>query len=53
MTVSDKRKRIDIKVEQNKVQCNLDRKTAKISALSSENMGKYEFLKAETTLLGK
>ena len=39
MTVSKK-----IKIEQNKVHYNLDRHTAKILALSSENVGKYGFL---------
>ena len=35
---------IDTKIEQYKAQYNLDRQTAKISALSSGNVSKYEFL---------
>ena len=42
MTASKKIKTIDNKIEQNKVQYNLDRQTATISALSSGNVGKYE-----------
>ena len=41
------------KVKSNKAQYNLDRQTAKISILSSENVGKYEFLKGEYILLVK
>ena len=44
MTISQKIKTIDSRIEQNKVQNNLDRKTAKIFALLSGNVGKYEFL---------
>ena len=44
MSVSEKIKTIDNKIEQNKAQYNLDRQTAKISALSSGNVSKYEFL---------
>ena len=44
-------KTIDNKIEQNKVQYNfLVRQTAKISALSSGNFGKYEFLTCEYIL---
>ena len=32
---------------QNEAQCDLDRKAAKISALSSNNLDKYEFLTGE------
>ena len=38
MSISEKIKTIDIKIEQNKAQYNLDRQTAKMSALSSENV---------------
>ena len=38
MSISEKIKTIDNKIEQNKAQYNLDRQTAKISALSSENV---------------
>ena len=44
MTVSEKIKTIDNKIEQNKAQYYLNRQTAKISTLSSGNNGKYEFL---------
>ena len=41
MTTSEKIKTINNKVEQNKAQYDLDRETAKISALSSGNVCKY------------
>ena len=44
MGISEKIKIIDKKIEQNKAQYNLDRQPAKISALSSGNVSKYEFL---------
>ena len=50
MTVSEKRKTIDNEIEQNKVQYDLDRQTAKISALSSGNIVKYGFLTGEGVL---
>ena len=37
-------------IEQIKVQYNLDRQTAKISALSSGNVSKYEFLTGKDVL---
>ena len=43
MSNSEKIKAINNKIEENKVQCDLDRQTAKISALSSGNVSKYEF----------
>ena len=43
MSISEKIKTINNKIEQNKAQYNLDRQTATISALSSGNVGKYEF----------
>ena len=39
MTVTDQIKILDRKIMQNKVQYDLDRKAAKISALSSNNLG--------------
>ena len=39
-----KLKTINNKIEQSKAQYNLDRQTAKISALLSGNVGKYDFL---------
>ena len=44
MSINAKIKAIKNKIEQNKAQCNLDRQTAKISALSSGNVSKYESL---------
>ena len=44
MSISEKNKTIDNKLEQNKAQYNLDRQTAKISPLSSGNVCKFEFL---------
>ena len=44
MSVSKKIKAIKNKIESNKAQYNLERQTAKISALSSGNVIKYEFL---------
>ena len=43
MNVSKKIKTIDHKIKKNKGQYDLDRQTAKISALLSENVSKYEF----------
>ena len=43
MSISERIKTIDNKIEQNKAQYNLDKQTAKISALSSGNVSKYEF----------
>ena len=50
MTVSEKNKTNDNKIEQNKAQYNLDRQTANISALSPSYVGKYEFLTGEEIL---
>ena len=47
---SEKIKRIDKKIKQNKAQCDLDRKTAKISALSSRNVNKYKFSTGKNVL---
>ena len=43
MSACKKIKTIDNKIEQNKAQYNLDRQTVMVSALSSGNVGKYEF----------
>ena len=43
MTVSKEIKTIDDKIELNKVQFDLGRQTAEISALSSGNGSKYDF----------
>ena len=47
MTVTDQIKILERKIKQNEVQYNLDRKAAKISALSSNNLDKYEHLTGE------
>ena len=48
--ISKKTKINDNKIEQNKAQYNLDRKTAKIFALSSANINKYDFLTEKDVL---
>ena len=47
MTVTDQLKILDRKIMQNEAQYDLDRKAAKISALSSNNLDKYEYLTGE------
>ena len=47
------RKLISYKIDQIKVQYNLDRQTATISALSSRNVSKYELLTGKNVLLEK
>ena len=47
MTVTDQIKILARKVMQNEAQYDLDRKAAKISALSSNNLDKYEYLTGE------
>ena len=47
MTVTDQIKILDRKIMQNEAQYDLDRKAAKISALPSNNLGKYEYLTGE------
>ena len=44
MSISEQIKAINNKIKQNKAQYDLDRQTAKISALSSGSVSKYEFL---------
>ena len=53
MSISEKIKTIDNKIEQNKGQNDLDRQTAKIIALSSGNVSKYEFLTGKYVSLEK
>ena len=43
MSINEKIKPFNKKIKQNKAQYDLDRQTAKISALSSGNVSKYEF----------
>ena len=47
MTVTDQIKILNRKTKQNEAQYDLDRKAAKISALSSNNLDKYEYLTGE------
>ena len=47
MTVTDQIKILHRKIIQNEVQYDLNRKAAKISALSSNNLDKYEYLTGE------
>ena len=44
MTVTDQIINLRQKIKQNEGQCDLDRKAAKISALPSKNLDKYEYL---------
>ena len=44
MNISEKIKAINKKIKQNKNSDNLDRQTVNISAVSSGNVSKYEFL---------
>ena len=47
MTVTDQIKILNRKIMQNEAQYDLDRKAAKISALPSNNLDKYEYLTGE------
>ena len=47
MTLTDQIKILNSKIMQNEAQYDLDRKAAKISALSSNNLDKYEYLTGE------
>ena len=47
MTVKDQLKILDNKIRQNQVDYDLHRKNAKISALSSGKLDKYEYLTGE------
>ena len=44
MTLTDQINILNRKIKQNETQYDLDRKTAEISALSSNNLDKYEYL---------
>ena len=50
MSISEKIKTIDNKIQHNKAQYDLDRQTAKTSALSSRNISIYEFLNSKDVL---
>ena len=47
MTITDQIKILNKNIMQNEAQYDLDRKAAKISALSSNNLDKYEYLTGE------
>ena len=47
MTITDQIKILNKKIMQNEAQYDLDRKAAKISALSSNNLDKYKYLTGE------
>ena len=47
MTVTDQINILNRKIKQNESQCDLDRKAAEISAVSSNNLDKYELLTGE------
>ena len=47
MTVTDQIKILNRKIEQNESQYDLDREIAKVSALSSKSLDKYELLTGE------
>ena len=47
MTITDQIKTSDKKILQNEAQYDLDRKAAKMSSLSSNNLDKYEYLTSD------
>ena len=47
MTLTEQVKILDDRIRANKAQYDLDRQTAKISALSSKDLEKYEYLTGE------
>ena len=53
MTITDQIKILNRKIMQNEAQYDLDRKAAKISALSSNNLDKYEYLTGEDLVLNQ
>ena len=53
MTATDQFKTIDNKIKVNQAQYDLDRLAAKISAYSSGDLGKYEYLTGEDLYLNK
>ena len=50
MSISEKIKAINNKIEQHKAQYNLERQTPKMSALSSGNVSKHEFMTSKDVL---
>ena len=53
MSISEKIKTVNNKIEQSKAYCNLDRQTAKISAMSLGNVSRYWFLTSKYALAEK
>ena len=53
MSISKKIKATNNKIQQNKAQYKLDRKTATISALATRNITRYKFLTGKDVLLKK
>ena len=53
MTVTDQIKILNTKIKQNEAQYDLEREAVIISALSSNNLDKYEYLTGEDVLLNK
>ena len=53
MTVTDQIKILNRRIKQNESPYDLDRKAAKISAFSSNNLDKYEYLTGSQVLLSK
>ena len=51
MRITDQIKILNRKIMQNEAQYDLDRKAAKISVLSSNNLDKYEYLSGEDWVL--
>ena len=47
MTLTDEHKILDDKIKANQAQYDLDREAARISALSSKELDKYEYLTGE------
>ena len=47
MTITEQIKTLNRKIKQNEAQHDLDREAAKISALPSNNLDKYEYLTGE------
>ena len=47
MTLTDETKNLDDKIKANQAQYDLDREAAKISALLSKELDKYEYLTGE------
>ena len=51
MTLSNEIKILDDKIKANQAQYNLDREAAKMSALSSDELEKYEYLTGEDLII--